>query len=292
MWKIATVLVPVLCISLALSAADGKTKTAPSQEKPQKVELPQALSRYLRLFEEHPKAFGPFGNWENGEIEVASSPEMIKRIENQTRLRLISKGASEKEAKEWSSVGIVAEDNYWMWIRDAVVFPSGVYGTYDRLLWKSGMTGSPGVAILPLLSNKKIIVNVNYRHATRSWEIELPRGQRKEGETIEAAATRELEEETGYYINKCSVLGAVAPDAGTLMGDVPILCGEVSHSGESYREFSEAIATNPAFTKEELKAGLGRGYIEVLIKGKLIKAQCRDPFLAYAILQAEFKNIL
>ena len=40
--------------------------------------------------------------------------------------------------------------------------------------------------------NKKVILNVNYRHATRSWELELPRGVREENETVEMTAKREL----------------------------------------------------------------------------------------------------
>lgn len=257
-----------------------------------KPELPKCLHQYLQLLKDHPSTFGPLGKWQHGEIEITLSPELIRKIENQTRLRMISKGIQESDAEKWSSVGIVAEDNYWIWVRDAVIFPSGVYGTYDRLMWKTGIGGYPGVAILPLLSTKKIVVNINYRHATRSWEIELPRGQKKEGESLEKAAARELKEETGYQISKCTHLGNIAPDTGTLMSIVPIYCGEVSHSGESAKEYSEAIAQNPAFTKDELKQGFARGYIEVPIKGELLKVHCRDPYLTYALLQAEMKGLL
>jgi ADP-ribose pyrophosphatase len=170
----------------------GDLKPAAPPPSERKVELPPTLARYLNLTKEHPETFGPLGKWQQGEIEITLNPEQIKKIENQTRLRLISKGVQDADAEKWSSVGVVAEDNYWIWIRDAVIFPSGVYGTYDRLMWKSGLGGAPGVAILPLLSTKKIVVNINYRHATRSWEIEIPRGQKKPGEPLEKAAAREL----------------------------------------------------------------------------------------------------
>lgn len=288
----------IVSIYLSLSTAfaiDQKSSKTPDLKPIENQQIvnedPPSLIRYLQLLEEHPDTFGPFGKWENGEIEVITQTKMIKRIQKQTQMRLMANGISEAHATEWSSVGIVAEDNYWIWIRDAVIFPSGVYGTYDRMMWKHGIDGPPGVAILPLLSTKKIIVNVNYRHATRSWEIELPRGQKKIGESIEKAAARELEEETGYQIGKCTLLGVMPPDSGMVMGGVPIFCAEVSYSGESYREFSEAIATNPAFTQQELREGFGRGFIEVFINGRLIKANCRDPFLAYALLQADFKHL-
>lgn len=286
--RAALFLIP-LTVSHPLNAIEAKSQGIPAETK---KELPESISQYLKLFKDHPQAFGPLGKWQQGEIEITLNPEQIKKIENQTRLRLISKGIQEADAEKWSTVGVVAEDNYWLWVRDAVIFPSGVYGTYDRMMWKSGLGGPPGVAILPLLSTRKIVVNINYRHATRSWEIEIPRGQKREGESLERAASRELKEETGYQIAKCILLGTIAPDTGTQTSLVPVFCGEVSHSGETAKEYSEAIVQNPAFSKDDLKQGFARGYIEVLIKGEIVKANCRDPFLTFAILQAEMKGLL
>lgn len=268
------------------------TPYAETKNTPTPTKEPSNLEKYLQLVQDHPDTFGPLGKWQNGEIEITLNPQQISKIQNQTRMRLVAKGIKESDAHNWSTVGIVAEDNYWMWVRDAVIFPSGVYGTYDRLMWKSALDGAPGVAILPLLSSKKIVVNIHYRHATRSWEIELPRGQKNVGESHESAAARELKEETGYRLSSCSLLGTMAPDTGTLMSLVPVFCGEVSHSGETNREFSEAIAQNPAFSKDELKHGFVRGYLEIPIKGEVVKVHCRDPFLAFALLQAEMKGLL
>ncbi len=286
--KMTTASLLISCLNLPAFALENK-EAPPVSDKP---ELPKFLSQYLQLVKEYPNTFGPLGKWQSGEIEITLNPELIQKIQKQTRLRMMSKGIPEVDAEKWSTIGVVAEDNYWLWVRDAVIFPSGVYGTYDRLMWKSGMGGPPGVAILPLLTTKKIIVNINYRHATRCWEIELPRGAKKAGETPEKAAARELKEETGYQIAKCIHLGDIAPDSGTLMSIVPIFCGEVSHSGDTAKDYSEAIAQTPAYTKEELKQGFARGYIEVPINGQLVKAQCRDPFLTYALLQAEMKGLL
>ncbi len=280
-----TFLLSSLC---AQPVSDLDKSSAPSS----KSELPSSLKRYLDLINQYPKIFGPLGQWQQGEIEITLAPEKIQKIENQTRLRMVSKGIDEADAEKWSSVGVVAEDNYWIWVRDAVIFPSGVYGTYDRLMWKTGLDGIPGVAILPLLASRKVIVNINYRHATRSWELEIPRGGKKQGESPEKAAARELKEETGYLITKTTLLGTLAPDTGALMSLVPVYSADVTHSGDSKRNYSEAIIHNPAYSKEELKQGFARGYIEVPIKGELVKAYCRDPFLAYALLQAETKGLL
>jgi ADP-ribose pyrophosphatase len=258
----------------------------------QTLPLSSHLTKYLDTLKQFPNVLGPKTSWKNGEIEIILDPTQIKKIEKQVKLRLLSKGCPEEQADVWSSVGIVAEDNYWIWIRDAVIFPSGVYGTYDRLLWKTSLDGPPGVGVLPLLPNNKIVVNLAYRHATRSWEIELPRGQRYKNESIEEAARRELLEETGYSLDKQLYLGTLSPDAGVLNSLVPIYLGKASHSGEKYREFSEAISDNPAFTKEELKEGFSKGYIECPMHGKLIKVACRDACLAYALFQAEIKGHL
>jgi ADP-ribose pyrophosphatase len=288
MIKNAASLLSLVLYALPLSALPTAAEKKPEPKK----ELCKTLGRYLQLNKEFPATFGPLGKWQSGEIEITLNPELIQKIENQTRLRLISKGTPEVDAEKWSTVGVVAEDNYWLWVRDAVIFPSGVYGTYDRIMWKSGLDGAPGVAILAILSSKKVIVNISYRHATRGWEIELPRGQRRIGESLEKAAARELKEETGYQFSKCTLLGTVAPDAGTSMCLVPIFCCEVNHSGEACQEYSEAIVNNLAFTKEELKQGFARGYIEIPIKGEIVKVHCRDSFVAYALLQGEMKGLL
>lgn len=252
----------------------------------------ETLTRYLNLLKGEASTLTPLASWRKGEIEIITQPEQIKKIENQMRLRLICNGVPEKDATEWSRVGIVAEDQYLIWIRDGVIFPSGVYGTYDRVVWRNGLQGPPGVAVMPVLANKKIVVNLYYRHATRNWEIELPRGGKKENETLEQAALRELREETGYKLAKSLLLGTMAPDSGILTSLMPVFYGEVFHSGESYREYSEAISQNPAFTKQELKQGFVQGYIEMPIQGNLVQVQCRDPFLAFALLQAEARKLL
>src|SRR5579862_5349576 len=99
------------------------------------LHVPERIKEYLEFAKEHPDLFGQLGTWKKNEIEIILNPERIQKIEKQTALRLQSKGYVEKDAKQWSSVGVIAEDYYWLWIRDAVIFPSGVYGTYDRLMW-------------------------------------------------------------------------------------------------------------------------------------------------------------
>jgi len=235
----------------------------------------------------------PCGNFKEGEIEVVMDPVEISRIEKIQENRLIKKGFSAEDAKEFSRVGVICEDQYWIWLRDAVYFPNGIPGTYNRQLWKSQLLGGyPGVAVLPILPSGHVVLILTYRHATRSWELELPRGSVDAHETMEEAARRELQEETGMEVTSMNYLGGVAADSGVLSSAIPVYLGRVSFQGRTNQEYSEAISDVISFTKEEIRAGLVHGYLEVTIQNKKKKIPLRDAFLTYALLQAELHGLL
>ncbi len=233
------------------------------------------------------------GNYQEGEIEIILDPVEISRVQKIQENRLLQKGFSAVEAAEYSRIGIVNEDQYWIWLRDAVYFPNAVPGTYNRLIWKSELKSTfPGVAVLPILPSGKIVLILNYRHATRSWELELPRGGMTAQETPEAAAMRELKEETGLLASSVTFLGALAADSGVLSSLIPVFIGHISAQEASNREYSEAIAGTLSFTKDELKEGLAKGCIEITIQDKKRLIPLRDPFLTFALLQAEGHKLL
>lgn len=233
------------------------------------------------------------GNYREGEIEIVLDPVEISRIQEVQKNRLLKKGFSQEESVEFSRIGIVREDGYWIWLRDAVYFPKGISGTYDRLIWKSELKNrSPGVAVLPLLPSQRIVLNLNYRHATRSWELELPRGMAEPQETIETAALREVKEETGLIASSIIFLGEMAPDTGVLSSVIPVFLGKISSQEASKPEYSEAIAGVISFTEDELKEGLMQGFLEVVIQGEKRAVPLRDPFLTFALLQANLRQLL
>ncbi len=239
---------------------------------------------YLSYMQKHMAFLGPFGNHTSGEIEIASTPELIQSVQDATKERLIKEGYTHFEAKNWTRVGVIAEDQYWIWIRDPVIFPSGFKGTYNRIVWRPSLDGPQGVAILPIFQNDRYGVNLNYRHSTRSWEIEMPRGARFQGEEPEQTARRECREETGLEVSDLTLLGEVAPDTGMTTSVVPVYTGHVAATQLFNPEESEAIHKILTLSHDELLAGFAKGYIEVMIHGSHIKAYCRDSFLAYALL--------
>lgn len=232
------------------------------------------------------------GNWQEGEIEVVTDPKEIARIQEVQEQRLRKKGMSEKEIAECSKIGVVSEDQYWILLRDAVYFPKGNPGTYNRLFWKSQLsTRTSGAAILPLLPSGKIILNLNYRHATRSWELEIPRGVVLAGESPENGATRELKEETGFELASIDFLGEMAPDSGVLSSVIPVYLGKIAKKETVNIEETEAIEAVLSFTKEKIQQGLIDGFIEVSLQNKDQKVPLRDPFLAFAILQSDLRHL-
>lgn len=233
-----------------------------------------AIDQYLEYLERYPNTLGPIGSFEKGEIEIIIDREKMLEI----------------EALLHRPVGLLVEDKYWLWINDAVRFPNGTYGIYGRILWKTALTGVPAVCVVPLFPDGRIALNRNFRHATRSWEYELPRGGIFPNESENNAALRELKEETGFIPSKITLLGYVYPDTGMATTIMPIYSANISRIESPEREDGEAIEAVELFTKEELKQGFLDGYLTTEICGEQVKVNLRDPFLAFALLHLDLRN--
>lgn len=234
------------------------------------------LDTYFQYLKKYADVLGPMGNADKGEIEIVKDLDKIQEIEKATGRQ----------------VGIIAEDKYWLWINDPVKFPSGKYGVYGRFMWQQTLKGVTGVAVMAVLPNGRIVLNRNYRHATRSWEYELPRGGANPGESKEACARREVQEETGMHLDKLYLLGEMAADTGYTNAVVPIFMAKVVKQEGAAPEDSEAIAGIESFSFEELKQGYIKGYLTFEENGKSVNIPLRDPFLSYALFQAQIQNLL
>lgn len=226
---------------------------------------------YLKLIQEYPQLITPKGNASIGEIEIITDCEKMRSIEKSTK----------------RDVGLISKDQYWIWINDACKFPNGNEGVYGRVLWVKALKGTPGVVVMPILPDGRIVLNCNYRHATRSWEFELPRGVINPDEDVEAAAYREVLEETGMVIKDLRQLGQMTPDTGMTTSIIPVFVAHVVGRKETQQESSEAIEEIVALTIEEIKTAFLRGYHIWNIRGEKHAVPFRDPFLAFSLLLYE-----
>lgn len=234
----------------------------------------ETRSKYLQLIEQHPEVVKHPGSYMNGEIEIVLDPAQMEAIEVLTG----------------RDVGVVAGDKYWLWINDACIFPNGTRGVYGRICHTKTLGFKAGVAVLPVMPDGRIALNCNFRHATRSWEIELPRGGIDPGESVIESAKREVLEETGLVIEDLKYLGEICPDSGVSSAVVPLFLGMVSESKAAQQEDSEAIEEILLLTKNEIKAAFLQGFFVHRLRGEEIKIPFRDPFLAYALMIYEMSR--
>lgn len=62
------------------------------------------------------------------------------------------------------------------------------------------------VCIIPIIDDQVIVIE-QYRHTLDKWMLEFPAGGIDDSESSEAAAKRELEEETGYISKELIYMG-------------------------------------------------------------------------------------
>lgn len=75
---------------------------------------------------------------------------------------------------------------------DKVILDDGLQTTRE-------VVEHPGATvIIPLLENNRVLLVKQYRYAIGRELLEIPAGTRKDGESPEICAKRELQEETGY----------------------------------------------------------------------------------------------
>ncbi|MCX4982420.1 NUDIX hydrolase [Streptomyces sp. NBC_00572] len=147
--------------------------------------------RYEQLRAERPELFRN----EPGGIEILTDPDAVA-----------------------AAGGVLYQDPYVLLVRDPVRFPDGREGTYIRAL---SAAAEPGCVVLPLLGDRMVLIE-HYRHATRSWQWELPRGFGTRGLSSAENAAKEVDEEIGARVEELIPLGELHPDSG-MTGDRVLL---------------------------------------------------------------------
>jgi ADP-ribose pyrophosphatase len=201
---------------------------------------------YRAMIEKYPDLFR---NPPGAAFEILLDEADIQRAEQRMAELLGKAGAP----PEWSRVGIAFRDQYVLILRDAVRYTDGSLGTYIRAVEPS--PASPGVVVLPLWQGQVLIIR-HFRHATRSWHLEIPRGA---GLSLDAreSAQRELAEEIGASGVRLVELGEIYPDTGLTNSRVALFCAEVEsyNAPEAMEGITEILPTSVAQFEEMIRSG-------------------------------------
>src|SRR2546423_7679733 len=120
-----------------------------------------------------------------------------------------------------AKTGILIEDKLHIFVRDALRYPSGEVGTAMRIIGCTMYDGPSGVVAL-CSRDGNIFLRETFRHATRRWELETPRGQRDTGMSSSDAAPKEIREELGFKVRNIEQIGEVSGDTAILASTLPV----------------------------------------------------------------------
>ena len=203
-------------------------------------------STYDSLRESFPELFV---NPPGAAFEILTEPAEITAAETARAADLAEYGMP----ADMAETGVVFMDPYMMIVRDAVRTRSGAYGTYGRSI-SPGNTS--GVVVLPRVPEGVVLVD-HFRHSTRSWHLELPRGFGTPG-AVDAAedARRELREEIGVAAAAMHDLGILYPDTGGTSTPVRLFLAEITET-PSAADREEGIDAVRIVSPDELAALIG-----------------------------------
>jgi ADP-ribose pyrophosphatase len=178
------------------------------------------FAAYSALLRERPAlAESPAGG-----ILVAIERREVERIEK----IMADRFAAQSLPLEWARAGIMYEDPYIMLLRDAVVFPDGNPGLYHRIIARHDEP--TGVAVLCRYRGSLVLIR-HFRHPSRRWHLEIPRGAVGADEDPSGVAQLEISEEIGGTLRSITRLGLLHGASALMRHSVVLVYGELDAIG-------------------------------------------------------------
>ncbi len=227
------------------------------------------LRMYKELQSRHPALF----NNTNSAFPIITDEAQITAWQKQRQATLLQSGKN----LAWSQIGVVFDDPFIVILRDLVEFPGGTLGGYIRIYNRAYLEkGAAGVAVLPEYKGRLILVE-HYRHATRSYHWEIPRGFGEAGRNAVKQAMREVYEELGGVTNELIDLGILYNNTGLEGNPVSLF-----------------LARLKSFDRPQVEEGIERFALLSLeeVERMIAQGEVTDSFTIVAYTRAKLRELI
>jgi ADP-ribose pyrophosphatase len=197
---------------------------------------------YDELINKNPRLFEN----ENTLLSIILDQKVILEWEIKKEAELKQKGLP----LEWAKIGVILDDPYNVIVRDLVQFPDGDIRGYGRSIATATLKGGRGVVVLPEYQGKILLLHM-YRHPTRRWHYEVPRGYGEPNIPPVENAQKEIEEETGGKISELVSLGEFYNNTGYEASSVTLFYAKLASVGKANE--NEGIDSFVWLTVKELE---------------------------------------
>jgi len=195
-----------------------------------------------------------FANNENGQLKIITDFQQIASWQKKEKARLAKQGLPQ----EWADIGVVLDDPYIVMVRDLVQFPNGQMRGYIRLLSRADLLGGQGVAVLPCIESSLLLLR-QFRHATRSWHLEIPRGFGEPDTSPMQQAQTEIQEEIDGVVEELLDLGELHVNTSMEGHATKLFLAKLRSVGQP--EHSEGIQSIKRVRVNKFKALISNGSI-------------------------------